>query len=96
VENSNSDAQSFNANITAEIPVNDQWFVPVGIGSCNLFLGTIAGAPIPDQIDTLGFDVGVGYRFNEQWTLADSVGPRFYRLDGLNCDHHRRRLFSGP
>ena len=60
----NSDAQSFNANVAAEIPVNDKWFVPVGIGSRNLFLGTVANAPIPDQINTLGFNAGVGYRFN--------------------------------
>jgi opacity protein-like surface antigen len=82
----NSDAQSFNANVAAEIPVNDKWFVPVGIGSRNLFLGTVANAPIPDQINTLGFNAGVGYRFNDQWTFAGSVGPRFYRLDGVDGD----------
>lgn len=81
-----SDAQSLNARIHAEIPINDQWFVPVGIGSRNLFLGTVAGAPIPDQINTAGFDAGLGYHFNDQWTFAGSIGPRFYRLDDIGGD----------
>ena len=79
----NSGAQSANANITAVIPVNDKWFVPMGIGSRHDFLGNPGGAPIPDQIDTLGFNAGVGYHFNEQWTLIGSLGPRLYRLDDL-------------
>lgn len=82
----NSDAQSVNANINAQIPLDDKWFVPAGIGSRNLFLGTVPGAPIPDQIDTLGFDAGVGYHLNQQWTFAGSLGPRFYRLDGVDGD----------
>jgi hypothetical protein len=64
--------------------LNEQWFVPFGLGSRNLFLGAVAGAPIPDQIDTLGFNTGLGYRFNDQWTLVGSLGPRFYRLDSLD------------
>ncbi len=82
----NSDAQSLNASLRAEIPVDDQWFVPVGIGSRNLFLGTVAGAPIPDQIDTMGLAAGLGYHLNEQWTFVGSVGPQFYRLDDIGGD----------
>jgi hypothetical protein len=82
----NSDAQSFNANVIGEIPVGDKWFIPVGIGSRNLFLNSVAGAPIPDQINTLGFNAGVGYHFNYQWTFAGTVGPRLYRLDNVNGD----------
>ncbi|MGA9450696.1 MAG: hypothetical protein WBW41_05040, partial [Verrucomicrobiia bacterium] len=82
----NSDAQSLNASLRAEIPVDDQWFVPVGIGSRNLFLGTVAGAPIPDQIDTMGLAAGLGSHLNEQWTFVGSVGPQFYRLDDIGGD----------
>lgn len=81
-----SDAQSVNAYINARIPINDRWFVPVGASSRNLFLGTVANAPIPNQIETLGFDAGLGCHLNDQWTIAGSVGPRFYRLDGVDGD----------
>ena len=80
----NSDAQSVNASVRGEIPLGSKWFVPVGIGSRNLFLGTIAGAPIPDQINTLAFNTGVGYHCNDQWTFAGRVGPRLYRVDNVN------------
>jgi hypothetical protein len=78
-----SGAQSANATITAAVPLNEQWFVPVGLGSRNLFLGTVAGAPIPDRIDTLGLNAGLGYHINDEWTLVAGLGPRFYRLDAL-------------
>ena len=81
-----SAAQSLDARINAGIPLNDQWFVPVGIGSRNLFLGTVAGAPIPDQINALGFGAGLGYHFNDRWTFAGSIGPRFYRFDDIRGD----------
>jgi len=81
-----SDAQSFTANALAEIPVNDKWFIPVHFDSRDFFLGTVTGAPIPDQMDTLGFDTGAGYHLNDQWTFAASIGPRLYRLDDVSGD----------
>ncbi|HEU5396312.1 MAG TPA: DUF6268 family outer membrane beta-barrel protein [Verrucomicrobiae bacterium] len=82
----NSDAQSIDANITAEFPLNDQWFAPIGLNSRNLLLGAVAGAPIPEQIDTLGFNAGLGYRLNSQWIFIASAGPKFYKVDGLDGD----------
>jgi opacity protein-like surface antigen len=79
----NSGAQSADANLTAIIPLDDAWFVPIGITSRNLFLGTVPGAPIPNQINTLGLNAGLGYHFNDQWTIAGALGPRFYRLDDV-------------
>lgn len=79
-----SGAQSATAYFTAEVPVNDAWFVPVGIISRDFFLGTVAGAPIPAQIETLGFETGLGCRLNDQWTVAASAGPRIYRLDSVD------------
>ncbi len=81
-----SDAQSVNANLTGEIPLSDQWFIPMGIDSHNLFLGTVAAAPIPDQINTLGMGAGVGYHINDQWTVTGIVGPRFYRIGDVEGD----------
>ena len=79
-----SGAQSANASISAAFPLNERWFLPFGLASRNLFLGTVAGVPIPDQIDTLGFDAGLGYHFNDQWTFVGGLGPRFYRLDAID------------
>jgi hypothetical protein len=79
-----SGAQSANASVTAEVPVNDQWFVPMGLVSRNFFLGGVNGAPIPDQIDTLGAGAGLGWHYNDRWTFVGSVGPRFYRIDDVN------------
>ena len=76
----NSGAQSATAYLTAEVPVNDAWFVPLGFISRDFFLGTVAGAPIPAQIETLGLEAGLGCRLNDQWTVAATAGPRLYRL----------------
>jgi opacity protein-like surface antigen len=76
-------AQSADANLTTEVPLNEACFVPMGITSRNFFLGTVPGAPIPNQINTLGFNAGLGYHINDQWTIAGSLGPRLYRLDDV-------------
>jgi hypothetical protein len=79
----NSGAQSADANVTGEVPLNEAWFVPMNITSRNFFLGTVPGAPIPNQMDTLGLNAGLGYHWNDQWTFAGALGPRFYRLDSV-------------
>jgi Domain of unknown function (DUF6268) len=79
-----SGAQSVDAGVTAEVALNDQWFVPMGLVSHNLFLGGVNGAPIPDQIDTLGFGAGLGWHYNDRWTFVGSLGPRFYRIDDVD------------
>ena len=81
-----SDAQSLNATLGAKILINDQWFIPLGIDFSSLFLGTVDGMPIPDQIDTVGFDTGLGYNFNDRWTFIGSIGPQFYRFDEIDGD----------
>jgi len=81
-----SDAQAISPSVIGEIPLNEQWFIPVGLRSQNLFLGTVAGAPIPDQVNTLGLNAGVGYRLNNQWTVAASLGPVIYRFDDFRGD----------
>jgi hypothetical protein len=80
----NSGAQSAGAFLMGEVPLNETWFIPMSLVSRNIFLGTVPGAPIPNTIDTLGFNVGLGCHLNDQWTIAGSVGPRFYRLDSVD------------
>jgi len=79
-----SSAQSADARLTSEVALNDAWFVPMGLSSHNFFLGTIPGTPIPDQINTLGLNTGLGYHVNEQWTVSGVAGPEFYRLDSVD------------
>jgi opacity protein-like surface antigen len=81
-----SDAQSVNAGIGGSVPLSDRWFLPVGIGSGNFFLGSVPGTPIPDRIDTLRLSAGLGYRFNDQWSISAALGPVFYRLDEIGTD----------
>ncbi|HEY3860447.1 MAG TPA: DUF6268 family outer membrane beta-barrel protein [Verrucomicrobiae bacterium] len=80
----NSSAQSADANLTAEVRLNDAWFVPISITSRNFFLGTVPGAPIPSAIDTIGLNLGAGWHINDQWTVAAGAGPRFFRLDAAD------------
>lgn len=81
-----SDASSIRANVMAEIPLNEQWFVPVGIRSADQWLGTIAGVPIPDRLNTLSLGAGLGCHVNERWTVAGSLGPSIYRFDDVGHD----------
>lgn len=77
----NSGAQSATANIGAQIPWNDTWFTPFDLTSHDIFLGTVGGEPIPDHINTLGFNIGIGRHINDQWTVEGAVGPRLYAFD---------------
>lgn len=79
-----ADAQTVNAAVLAEIPVSDDWFIPVGVHSFNGFFGSLDGLPTPDSIHTLGFGAGVGRKINEQWTVSATMGPQFYRLEDVD------------
>ena len=81
-----SDAQSINFALSSEVPLNQRWFLPIVLGSENTFLGTVPDTPIPDRINVLRLNVGLGYRFNENWTVAAGVGPVLYRFDNIEGD----------
>lgn len=81
-----SDAHAITPSASGDIPINEKWFIPVGMRSENLFLGTVAGAPIPDRINTFGLDTGAGYHINSQWTVAATIGPVLYRFDDIGGD----------
>ena len=84
VKLSSSDAHAVNASLAGAIALNEKWFVPIGLHSGNFFLDPVGGAPVPDDIHTLRLMAGLGYRINEQWSIAASVGPEFYRLDNMD------------
>jgi opacity protein-like surface antigen len=81
-----SDAQSINLALSTEFPLNERWFLPVVVGSENLFLGSVDGVPIPERVHVARVNAGVGYRFAENWTLAAGVGPVLYRFEDVEGD----------
>lgn len=82
----NSDAQSRDADLALAIPLDDHWSASLGMSFRDVLLGTVTDAPIPERIDAMGFDAGLGYRLNDRWTFAGSIGPQLYRLDGIDGD----------
>jgi Domain of unknown function (DUF6268) len=81
-----SAAQSVNIYTSGEIPLNDQWYLPLGVGFGNIWLDSVFGAPIPDQINTLHLSAGLGRHINDQWTVSASVGPVLYALHDIKSD----------
>jgi hypothetical protein len=79
-----SHALSENADVRARIALNDQWSVLLGLGSENIFLNSVTGAPVPDQIHTVRLQPGLEYRVNAQWTAIASVGPAIYNLQDIH------------
>ena len=81
---SKSDAFSLNLGLNARIPIQDKWFAALGLGSDNFFLNSVAGAPVPDQINTMRFSAGLGYRFNQAWTVVVMLSPVLYNLSDIH------------
>jgi hypothetical protein len=79
----NSGAQSVTVGVMGNVPVTERWFVPLGIGWGHILLDSVPGEPVPERIDTLHLLTGLGYRINEQWTVAATAGPVFYRFDDI-------------
>ncbi len=79
-----SDAQMVSPTIFGEFPVNEKWYVPVGIASEHIFLDAVSGAPMPDQINVMRINAGVGYHLNDKWNLVVSAGPLFYNLERID------------
>jgi hypothetical protein len=80
----NSGAQTAEASLASETALNRDWFVPMDITLRNYSFGTLAHAPIPNQIYTLALNAGLGYHLDDQWTVGGALGPRFYRLDAVD------------
>lgn len=78
-----SDAHTIAPKVFGEVPLNDQWYLPMGVSTEHAFLDTADGAPIPDRINVMRVNVGVGYRFNEKWDVSAGAGPLFYNLEDV-------------
>ena len=81
----NSDAFDVNIGVGKKFTLNDKWFLQLDFGSDNLFLDTVAGAPIPDAVHTMRFGAGIGYHLNDKWTVTGMVNPTLYSFDDIQC-----------
>lgn len=81
-----SDAYNINIGVGAHITLNDKWFVQLSLMSDNFYLEQLSAAPIPDAINTLRLNAGLGYRLNDKWTITALASPSFYRFDNVNGD----------
>jgi hypothetical protein len=86
VRRADSDVSAVNLGVDSRIPINDDWFVPIGLQSDNYFLDGVAGAPIPDDIHTLHLRTGLGWRMNDAWTFTGIAGPALYRMTDIHSD----------
>lgn len=79
----NSDAFNVNLDIGKKFSLNDRWFLQMDLGSDNLFLDEVSGVPIPDAIHTMRFGAGIGYHWNDKWTVTGMISPSLYRLEDV-------------
>jgi len=81
-----SDAYNFNIGAGAHITLNEKWFVQLSLMSDNFYLEQLPAAPIPDAINTLRVNAGLGCRLNDKWTITALVSPSIYRFDNVDGD----------
>jgi len=82
-QRASSDAFNVNFGVGKKFTLNDHWFMRMNFGSDNLFLDTVSGAPIPDAVHTMRLGAGIGYHWNDKWTVTGMVNPMLYRLDDV-------------
>jgi len=81
-----SDAFNVNLGLSARVPLNEHWIAPLQLRSQNLYLGSVSGAPLPDDIHTLQFGTGLGYRPNNRWMFMVRVSTALYKLSDIGSD----------
>jgi len=81
-----SDAFNFSLQASTRFSLSDKWFMQLGLGSANFYLGRVSGAPVPEDIHTLRAEVGLGYRWDEKWTFTALLGPTLYRLEDIDIN----------
>lgn len=79
------DSDAFNASLSLSAfwQLSEEWSIPFELQSQHLSLGSLAGVPLPDTINTLEFGLGLGYRPNDRWTFMARVNPAFYKFDDV-------------
>lgn len=78
-----SDAFNTRLNVFVPVPLSERWIVPVGLGTENLFLDSVGGVPVPDEIHTLSFNTGLGHRLNDDWMIMGMLGATLYKFSDI-------------
>jgi hypothetical protein len=76
-----SDAYNVKLQTGTRVPLNEQWFLSLGLILDNFLLQQVSGAPVPADIHTLRFNTGLGYRLDDKWTFNALVSPSLERLE---------------
>ncbi|QEM68927.1 hypothetical protein FO488_12690 [Geobacter sp. FeAm09] len=82
-DSSDSDAYNLSFALRTRAPLNEHWSIPLDLRSQNLYLGSLAGVPVPDNIHTLQFGTGLNYRLNDRWMFMALVSPTLYKLSDV-------------
>lgn len=80
---SDSDAYNVSLGLRTRAPLNEHWSIPLELRSQNLYLGSLAGIPVPEDIHTLQFGTGLSYRPNDRWMFMALVSPTLYKFSDL-------------
>jgi hypothetical protein len=78
-----SGAASMSAAVFAPLPLNEKWIIPLGLMSQNIWLDSVPGVPVPDQIHTLSFNTGLGHRLNDHWMIMGMFNPTLYKFSDV-------------
>ena len=81
-----SDASALTIQADWHRPLSPKWFLQANVLSANFYLDTVPNLPVPDDIHTLRFLPGMGYRWNDQWTFTAFGGASLYRFTDLRGD----------
>ncbi len=79
-----SGVQTADLEIETQIPICDRWSVPIDFQSANMFLGSVAGIAIPEDINTVHLAAGLAYQIDPAWSVALTAGPALYEFDSVS------------
>jgi Domain of unknown function (DUF6268) len=79
------DSDVFGANLSVGtlMPLNEDWSIPFELQSQYLSMGTLAGVPLPDAMNTLEFGTGLAYRPNDRWMYKASINTALYKFEDI-------------
>jgi len=81
-----SEATVVGVSVNGGVPLSENSTWTWGLGSQNLFMGTIHGSPIPERAHTFSLSTGFNYRHNERWMFTGFVSTSLYRFDSIGSD----------
>ena len=74
-------ALAWNGNL----PLSEQWIVPLDLMAQQISLGEVPDTPVPDAIRTLSLNTGLVFKTREDLMLMGRLGGTLYRTSGLGA-----------